>query len=397
MVTRFLVNCFYPFRKSGNVTAYLFKTVPVTNFFFQRLFSFILFASFITYFLLAFVGNTYAQTAGDYRAITTGNWKAIGTWETYNGASWIAASAKPTSANGVIQIRAGHTVTVDTIITADQVLVDLLGTLTVNTTLNIANGAGTDITINGSLEVASTIDFAAGSSLDVNFLGTLKSTGTITTGASVLLNISGRFKREGGTMPTGAGIWTVNSGGTFEHAMNAGPLPLATWKSGATCEVTGSTSAAPTNLNQVFKSFKWNCTSQTANLDFAANLENIEEDLTISNTGSAHILFADGGSGQPLNVSIGRNFYIQGGITYICKNGSSTIDLTNGDIVISGGEFNFNQNTATSYGNLSAVVTVNGSVTVSAGTMDSRLGGSGTSKGEPLLEPVLLRSGEPVP
>ena len=40
-----------------------------------------------------------AQTAGDYRSATNGNWNAVATWETYDGANWVAASVTPTSAN----------------------------------------------------------------------------------------------------------------------------------------------------------------------------------------------------------------------------------------------------------------------------------------------------------
>lgn len=368
MKTRLPVNCFCPIPESVNLATSSHLAVPVANFLFQKLFSVAFNASLIFYFLFTSISTAQAQTTGDYRSVASGNWSSIAAWERYNGTGWVAAAASPTSTDNVIQIRAGHTVTVIANVTADQILVDASGILSVSTnTLTINNGAGTDMTINGNLEVASTLAFAAGSTMDDNLLATLKSTGTITTAGSNILNVNGRFKREGGTMPT-TSIWNINFGGTFEHAMNAGALPLATWKTGSTCEVTGVTNAVPTNMIQTFKSFNWNCASQSTFLDFAANLENIDEDLIVTNTGSAYILLSD--AGNSLNVTIGRNLYIQGGITYICKNGSSTIDLTNGDIVVSGGVLNFNQNTATVYGNLSAVVTVNGSVTVSSGTID---------------------------
>lgn len=36
-----------------------------------------------------------AQTSGDFRSITSGNWSTASIWQTYNGTSWIATSAPP--------------------------------------------------------------------------------------------------------------------------------------------------------------------------------------------------------------------------------------------------------------------------------------------------------------
>ena len=54
-----------------------------------------------------------AQSAGDYRTATSGQWDQAGTWETYNGSAWVAASVSPDSSDGVLTIRNGHTVTID--------------------------------------------------------------------------------------------------------------------------------------------------------------------------------------------------------------------------------------------------------------------------------------------
>ena len=339
------------------------------NFFFPLSTLFVFTTGLIICLLLAFNGQTTAAAAGDYRSFTTGNWNAVGTWETYNGVSWVAAVSTPTSANGVIEIQAGHTVSVTAIVTADQVLIDATGTLAVTTAaLTIANGAGTDLTVNGNLDVSNTISFSGSSSFDVNGVGILRSTGTMTLNAGTIATVSGRFKREGGTMTTTAGFWTVNSGGTFEHAMDAGSLPLATWKAGSTCEVSGTTATQPTNMNQVFKSFTWNGANQTTDINFANALSTVNEDLTIESTGSYSIFLDQQGNNSV--TTIGRNFYIQNGITYVCLNGKSDVTLSQGDIIMTGGVFNFNKSGATSYGNQSATVTVNGNVTVSGGTID---------------------------
>ncbi|MCX6208388.1 MAG: hypothetical protein NTZ59_02505, partial [Bacteroidetes bacterium] len=53
----------------------------------------------------------FAQASGDYRSnVTTGNWNATGSWQTYNGSTWGTASSAPGSSNSVY-IQSGHTIT----------------------------------------------------------------------------------------------------------------------------------------------------------------------------------------------------------------------------------------------------------------------------------------------
>ncbi len=99
-----------------------------------------------------------AQTAGDYRSVTTGLWRVATTWQRYSGTTWINATAPPTFTNGKISIRTGHTVTSDSIAKADQVVIDSGGTLHLviaggASTLTLHDGAGFDLVCNGSLIV----------------------------------------------------------------------------------------------------------------------------------------------------------------------------------------------------------------------------------------------------
>lgn len=94
-----------------------------------------------------------AQVLGDYRSAATGNWGTLATWQTYDGASWIAATATPTSVNAqTITIQSPHTVTRNAAVTVDQVVIDPGATVLSNgaNILTIANGAGVDLTINGT-------------------------------------------------------------------------------------------------------------------------------------------------------------------------------------------------------------------------------------------------------
>jgi hypothetical protein len=99
----------------------------------------------------------FAQSDGDYRSFTTGNWNEAGTWERYNGGSmnWEPAGAAPGSGDGAIAIRNTHTVTANSTITTDQVTVESGGTLIVTSTFNLADGTGDDLVVNGTLNLQS--------------------------------------------------------------------------------------------------------------------------------------------------------------------------------------------------------------------------------------------------
>lgn len=52
-----------------------------------------------------------AQSIGDYRSITSGNWNVAGTWETWDGNGWVAATTAPDNSTNSVTIRNGHTIT----------------------------------------------------------------------------------------------------------------------------------------------------------------------------------------------------------------------------------------------------------------------------------------------
>lgn len=153
--------------------------------------------------ILLFPAALWGQSAGDFRSAGTGNWNNVNTWERYDGASWITpAPSTPTSADGAITIRNGHTVTVNAAVTVDQVTVDAGGTLINNQSganLTVNDGAGTDLLVNGtydlgSVTVGNTLA-AAGAAPAVQVNGTMNwRNGTMnvatTIGAAGILNLS---------------------------------------------------------------------------------------------------------------------------------------------------------------------------------------------------------------
>ena len=128
--------------------------------------------------------KVYAAATGDYRSKATGNWNATGTWEYYDGTSWIAAVATPTSTAGLITIQSPHTVTVTANVSANQLIVDAGSAITINNgkSLTLPNSTGTDLTVNGTVTVYGTLNAQASSHVDLSGLIILKAgaTGTFT-------------------------------------------------------------------------------------------------------------------------------------------------------------------------------------------------------------------------
>lgn len=96
-----------------------------------------------------------ASAPTDYfRSAASGNWNSAATWESSaDGVSWTAATIAPTAAANTITIRNGHTVTVTTSATADQIEIANGGVLenasTTGNRLTIADGTGDDLIIQG--------------------------------------------------------------------------------------------------------------------------------------------------------------------------------------------------------------------------------------------------------
>src|SRR6185436_9001364 len=289
-------------------TRITFKQVALAS----SAFIFLLASGLFVYFNFSNQKEASAAVAGDYRSVATGNWNNIAIWERYNGSAWVAAAAAPSSADGSINIQNGNTVSVTAPVTVDQLVVDAGGTLTISTAiLTLANGAGTDLTVNGTFNISNVFSLGLLASADINGLATSKVGGTINFALTSIMNVNGRFRRTGGTVPVTAANWAINSGGTFEHAINGGNLlPTGSWKAGSTCEVTGIINTMPGNINAVFHHFIWNCPGQLAGFDFNARFDWVNGDLTIISTGASTLQFDYQGNNNTTNI--GGNLNIQG-------------------------------------------------------------------------------------
>ncbi len=148
--------------------------------------------------LLSFYG--FSQISGDYKSVASGNWSNTATWNTFDGASWIAAVSAPASTNNVY-VEATHTVTVD----VNSACKDF----NLSTTGVIAIGANT-LQVNGKLRA---------------FTGTAPGTSSNAPAVtSITTTTGGKLQFVGTTRNiTTTGEWGANTRNCItEFALNAG-------------------------------------------------------------------------------------------------------------------------------------------------------------------------------
>ena len=117
---------------------------------------------FLTFFILASSSHiSFAQSTSptDYfRSKISGSWNSINCWEssTDGATNWISATLVPSQTANIISIRSGHTITINTNTTVDQVQITTGGILelatSASTLLTINDGVGNDVIVqNGGI------------------------------------------------------------------------------------------------------------------------------------------------------------------------------------------------------------------------------------------------------
>ncbi|MCI9844387.1 T9SS sorting signal type C domain-containing protein [Flavobacterium pectinovorum] len=143
---------------------------------------------FFTVFL--FGSTVFGQTTGDYRSLGNGPWTNTGSWQYYNGTSWVGASTYPgqNAGTGAVLIQANHTISIGTA----GITTQTMGTVTISgklTLTGIGTNQGTVFSISTSklvvtpgLSPTATILFEQKASLVLNSNAELQvSTGGLTT------------------------------------------------------------------------------------------------------------------------------------------------------------------------------------------------------------------------
>jgi hypothetical protein len=217
--------------------------------------------------------------------------------------------------------------------------------------LNAAAGSSKTLTISGDGSNADIIIHAdasltIGNNLDIslakNNLAAIDGVLIVTINRKYITNTSGSTKttvrgvvrNSGGVIESETSTLEFEEGSVYEHAMDKGVIPAATWNKNSNCNIEGVVSNAPGGIEQVFGNYMWNCQNQKSGILSGKVLpEDIKGNLIINNIGSATDLnhFIQ----LPDKIDIEGNFVLNNG-TLLTQGTTSTIVLK-GDFIMTGG------------------------------------------------------------
>jgi hypothetical protein len=278
------------------------------------------------------VAGTISIGQTNYYSKTTGNLELLASWGINpDGSGTLPANF--TSANQIFNIRNNATPTIGA-----------------NWTVS---GAGSKVILgDGTAACVFTIPgtFIFTSSCDVSNNGTLKITSAAVTPYS--------------------GTLIVLTGGTYEHAVDGGIIPTATWNAGSNCNITGiiaSTGFTGGLGGQTFGNFTWNCPAQTSNFYLASSFT-VSGNLSVLGTGAfnhnLHSLRMST-SGTGYTIVVGGNFVVGNTSSFLMNNSIASCFLNvAGDFTINTGSY-----FVIVSGNANSTLSVAGNVNI-LGTLD---------------------------
>ena len=325
--------------------------------------------SYIVVVCLVMHGTILAQSIGDYRSHSSGEWNTTSTWERWDGATWITpAASAPTTTAGETKIRSGHIVSSTT---GPNPQIDQF-TIESGGSLNVYSGQALQIYDDGTGLVDMTIASGGVLRLIGNGDATVRSNATASVFGTIICG-----DQTGGTSLTNNGTIVIENGGTYQHNRNGGTIPNMTYAAGSLCEVTGMSTSLPGGLNRSFFHFTWNCPNQTVTGNLAGALRTINGDFTMTSTGSGRIRLTNSAN-QTLTVD--GSYYHNGGILEISDGGDWTIDIA-GDMALTGGTIFMLRDAGSANGN--PLIDIAGNFTMSgSSTLDmSNYTGSNPNNG----------------
>lgn len=341
---------------------------------------------------LFFTTDSFAQKTWDGGGDGV-NWSSANNW---------APNGVPTAGDNVV-IDSNLSINVNTSTTINRLTITNSATvvftasgngtrvITINNTGSSVD-AGSSLTLQGSTGSGTRslgIAFANGGTRTMAIDGTLNltdvgegtsynATNSVTTVTGVLRNSDGNDGTVGTITSTATNL-VFASGGTYQHDLNQGTIPTATWNANSTCNVTGVTSIVPTvdSFNQTFGHFIWNCPSQTGNLSLIGNLTTVNGSFIVTNTNSGSLRLSNSGVTETLNV--GGNFIQTGGTFYIAGTSNTNTWTVNvvGNFSLTGGTLNLN-GFATNDATYATSLNVAGNFTHSAGILTQTATNVGT-------------------
>jgi hypothetical protein len=153
------------------------------------------------------------------------------------------------------------------------------------------------------------------------------------------LSISGTIISKGVVEPND--LLTFAGSGTYQHARNAGRIPISTWAEGSTLLMTGVKSTAPNDRDQNYYNIIFNTDSLTANLNMNLNNNTIYGDITVLNTGfNRWYLTAPAADSDTAVVTLMGDVFVEGG-EFAAHGTSKTLTTIivhhYGNIIVTGG------------------------------------------------------------
>ena len=206
--------------------------------------------------------------------------------------------------------------------------------------------------------------------------------------------VSGAIRNNGGTIVSGENMLEFTDGGIYEHAMNDGAVPAATWSKNSNCNITGVVTNAPSGLNQSFGNYTWDCPQQTGGILSASALPSVITGNLVINSMSAvtdPAIYLQ----LPEKIRIGGNFIFNSG-TCVSRGTTTSIDLS-GNFIMTGGRIKAIATTSNAAIQLNFSGTTNQVFSKSGGTIEKSSGSNtkGTVKFS-VLENASLDFGESV-
>ena len=283
--------------------------------------------------------NDIAYPANElFRSNASGNWSSFSTWQmsTDGGETWIAATLTPTNASSTITIQSPNNVTVTSNVSADQLVVNSGGQITINTgvILTILDGAGTDFYLPSGAAVsgAGTLQTqGAGTSMEIRNGSNFNSAFKINTGTTTIVDASSSYLSvfyKSITIDAGATLH-VNDGGYNLQAMGT---------------VTNNGTISSSNSYFLMRG-----SSLINNGAIPCNNFYFDSVTALSGTGTfTGNLYAVRNSG---NLTISNNITFSPGTSFTVNSGG-IINLNSQTLTVNSGTFNLNSNATLSGGGI---------------------------------------------
>ena len=156
--------------------------------------------------------------------------------------------------------------------------------------------------------------------------------GTDSVDVNVPVTITATILNQGGKLYNSASTLTFGNNGIYNHALNGGSVPLATWETGSTCLVTGVTGNVPSNCSQNFYNITFNCSNfGTTNLNMGWNNVTIKGNFIMYGSPTkTQLRMTASGVGNllpgPNVITINGNIELADTLAYFTPTGSSSGD-----------------------------------------------------------------------